>query len=218
MTARLYVHYGCGLSAPAEWLNFDTSPRLRLERLPAIGAAAGIAGKRLFPRNVRYGDIVAGLPVAPDSADAVYASHVLEHLARNDVEAAIANTFRVLKPGGVFRLIVPDLRWRAARYLHGAESGEEAAADIFIDATGMGMEERRRGVVGLLRAAFGNADHRWLYDEPLLAGLLTKAGFVGIRRCSIGDGGDPMFDHVEDKGRFYDHGEAELALEARKPQ
>ena len=66
------VQYGCGSSAPEGWLNFDASLRVRL----------GIRGK-VFPRNVRYGDIVRGLPIKAikdGTAKAVYASHILEHL------------------------------------------------------------------------------------------------------------------------------------------
>ena len=36
-----YVQYGCGLSAPHEWLNFDASPILRLQKLPLLGQLVG---------------------------------------------------------------------------------------------------------------------------------------------------------------------------------
>lgn len=214
---QCYVQYGCGLSAPEGWVNYDSSPRLALEQLPMFGAFAGFLGMRLFPRNIRFGDIVKGLPIPDGTADGVYASHVLEHLSRSDIIRALANTYRILKPGGLFRLIVPDLHWRAARYLAEHERGDNAAADNFIAATGMGSEKRARGAEGLLRAAFGNSAHRWLYDAPLLMKLLQEAGFTEIRRCEIHDSGDPMFDLIEDIGRFQDSGELELALEGRKP-
>jgi SAM-dependent methyltransferase len=109
----MYVQYGAGLCAPSRWVNFDSSPRLWVERFPVIGRFAG----RLFPLNVRFGNIVSGLPIPVGAADGVYASHVLEHLSRADFETAIRNTFQMLKPGGIFRLIVPDLEIRAAMYL-----------------------------------------------------------------------------------------------------
>ncbi|MCI5142460.1 MAG: methyltransferase type 11, partial [Candidatus Electrothrix sp. ATG1] len=31
---KQFIHYGCGLSAPESWLNFDASPTLRLQRIP----------------------------------------------------------------------------------------------------------------------------------------------------------------------------------------
>ena len=69
----------------------------------------------------------------------------------------------------------------------------------------------------LLRSAFGNSGHMWMYDLALMSRLLEEAGFADIRRCDFCDSGDPMFDKVEDRGRFYDSGERELAMQARKP-
>jgi hypothetical protein len=31
---KIYIQYGCGLSAPKEWTNFDVSPTLRIQKLP----------------------------------------------------------------------------------------------------------------------------------------------------------------------------------------
>src|SRR5687767_6441655 len=109
----LYVQFGCGLSAPDGWLNFDSSPTLRAQRLPLIGSAIARASDTRFPEAVRYGDIVTGLPVADGSCKGVYASHVLEHLALEDMRTALRNTWKILEPGGVFRLVVPDLELMA---------------------------------------------------------------------------------------------------------
>src|SRR5215467_954787 len=122
----LYVQYGCGLSCPAGWVNFDASPTLRLQRLAVIGRLFGKAAPR-FPEGIRYGDILNGLPVADGTADGVYASHVLEHLSLADCAAALRNTFRLLRPGGIFRLVIPDLEARARKYLERFEGGDPEA-------------------------------------------------------------------------------------------
>ena len=51
--ADIYLQYGCGLSAPSEWYNFDASPTLRLQKLPFVGSV--FKKKVDFPKNVRYG-------------------------------------------------------------------------------------------------------------------------------------------------------------------
>ena len=56
-----YVQYGAGLCGPENWTNFDISPTLRLQRLPLIGGIFNRLGPK-FPRTVRYGDIIRGLP------------------------------------------------------------------------------------------------------------------------------------------------------------
>lgn len=213
-----HINFGCGLCAPQGWLNSDSSPRLFLERFPLIGTAFTALGGRLFPINVAYGDIVSGLPLQDGSADAIYASHVLEHLCRADVERALANTYRLLRSGGVFRLIVPDLAWRAERYLSSRALGDSAAAaDTFIASCNIGEATRPRGLVGKLRAALGNSGHRWMYDLELMTSLLGNAGFIEVRRCTMGDSGDSKFDSVESSERFFDSGEPELAIQVRKP-
>ena len=96
---KLYVHYGCHWCASEEWLNFDASPTLRLERLPVVGRMVRKNARR-FPSNVLYGDIVRGLPVKENSCDGVYCSHVLEHLALEDCRRALLNTHRMMKKRG----------------------------------------------------------------------------------------------------------------------
>lgn len=213
---KVFVQYGCGLAAPAGWRNFDSSPRLRLEKLPVAGQAARALGKTLFPTNIQYGDIVRGLPVENDSVDGVYASHVLEHLSRDDVKIALANTYRMLKSGGIFRLIVPDLGWRAERYVRERQNGNADAADAFIQSCHFRDSKRATGAVGALRGMFGNSGHLWMYDRALMGKLLTEAGFVDVRPSKFQDSGEPMFDLVENQGRFMDSGNEEASLQARK--
>ena len=55
-----------------------------------------------------------------------------------------------------------------------------------------------------------------MHDEASMTRLLRDAGFVAIRRCQFGDAQDPMFNRVEEHGRFFDTGHAELAIEARR--
>lgn len=211
-----YVQYGCGLCAPQGWMNFDASPRLRFERMPVTGSLVAMTKGKLFPANVMYGDIRQGLPVADGSVDGVYASHILEHLSRNAVVAALANTHKILRSGGVFRVIVPDLAARAERYVRDRAQRSPKNADAFITALNIGEMDRAQGVAGLLRSTFGHSGHLWMYDEDLMGELLRQAGFIDVRRATFGDSGDKMFDIVEDRGRFFDSGEPELAMQAKK--
>ena len=199
----LYVQYGCGLCAPKGWQNYDVSLSIRAERIPLIGRLIGKNAER-FPDNVRIGDIVRGLPVADGSADGVYASHVLEHLSRQDCVTALKNTWRILKPGGVFRLIVPDLEARARVYLKKMEAGETGANDWFMAASSLGRQSNPKGIVARLSLALGSSHHLWMWDWPSMQAALQEAGFTSIRRCECGDSGDPMFAFVENSGRFYD--------------
>jgi len=61
----------------------------------------------------------------------VYHSHVLEHFSKKDGELLIKNCFRILKPGGIIRIAVPDLEGIAKLYLHNLDkafNGDEPAS------------------------------------------------------------------------------------------
>jgi predicted SAM-dependent methyltransferase len=171
----------------------------------------------LFPANVKYGDIVRGLPVDDGSASGVYSSHVLEHLARDDLPRALQNAFGILRPGGSFRLVVPDLYWRVARYLLTAKAENPHAADNLMSSCRLGMKSKAKNVMALAKNHIGHTDHLWMYDYPAMKALLHEVGFVDIRRCAFGDSKDPMFALVEDRSRFFEGTERELAIEALRP-
>lgn len=192
----VYVQFGCGSCTPEGWLNYDASPTLRMQQVPVFGRLV----PRKFSNTALYGDIIRGLPLAGGSADAVYCSHVLEHLSLDDCRKAIANTAKVLKQGGVFRMVLPSLATHIQVYLDCPD--REQAAINFMRYTILGEERRDRGVKELMHAAYGNSRHRWMWDFPSLSAELKKAGFTNIREARRGDSGDPMFDRVEDEERW----------------
>lgn len=193
-----YVQFGAGMCGPPCWTNFDISPTLRLQRLPLIGRLFhGL--HPIFPASVRYGDIIRGLPLAKDACDAIYCSHVLEHLSLEDFRVALKNTYSYLRPGGRFRFVLPDLEQLAKDYL---ASREPDASLVFMRESFLGHKTRAKGFCGLSRAWFGNSAHLWMWDYKSIYQELTYAGFTGVRRAEYGDSGDVMFDKVEDRGRW----------------
>jgi predicted SAM-dependent methyltransferase len=103
------ANIGCGRTFHPAWDNFDLVP-----------SAAGVMALDLV------GDI--GLP--DNSYEAVYSSHVLEHLPRNITQRVCYEFHRILKIGGVLRLVVPDLEVIASNYLlalQGASEGDPQA-------------------------------------------------------------------------------------------
>ena len=209
---KLYVQYGCGHSAPKEWVNFDVSPTLRIQKTPVIGTLLKKQLNTTFPVNVQYGDIIKGLPISSDSCDGVYCSHTLEHLSLQDFRKALQNTYRILKDGGIFRCVVPDLEYCARNYLDALGQGQAQASVEFVSSILMGVKERPRGVKGLLGSYFGNSHHLWMWDHKSLANELKQVGFRDIRNCTFNDSQDDMFTRVEDAGRF----ENAVAIECRK--
>jgi len=207
--APRYVQYGCGWHAPKEWLNFDSSPTLKWERLPILGRYT--KNSQHYPANVMPGDIVRGLPVPDAGCDGAYASHVLEHLALEDFHKALDNTYRMLRKGGIFRLVVPDLEWCARQYIARLDQGNPTASMSFLRDTTLGYEKMEPGIVARLYRLFASP-HLWMWDESSLTQALRDHGFTQIRRCRFGDCEDAMFSVVEEEGRF----ENAVAMEARR--
>ena len=164
-----------------------------------------------FPASVRYGDVVAGLPLADKSCELVYCSHVLEHLSLDDFAAALANSFKIMAPGAVWRMVLPDLRLEAEKYLADPDA---TAAEAFMTATSLGVMHRPRRISDRLRDALGHSRHLWMWDYESLAARLEAAGFCEIRRATIGDSTHGPFKDVEDKIRWDDA----LGIECSRPR
>ncbi len=205
----LHVQYGCGTTAPETWENFDSSPTLCFERLPFIGRLYTKNDHR-FPQNVRYGDIVRGLPLAESSCAGIYASHVLEHLHLEDCRKALRNTFHLLMPQGIFRVIVPDLETAAKKYLANPSSN---AAERFLMETSLGRAARAKGFIGFCTAFLGHSQHLWMWDYKGFIHELEAAGFSEVRSCAPGDSEDPFFKEVENPERFIDA----VSIQCRRP-
>lgn len=200
---KIYVQYGCGLSAPKEWINYDASLTLRIQNMPLIGTILKSRLNVVFPSNVQYGDIIKGLSIGDNSCDGIYCSHVLEHLSLEDFRLALNNTHKALKKGGIFRCVVPDLEYSAREYLYLLDNGDKLASVKFVGAsTLLGVEKRARGIQGFLSSFFGNACHLWMWDNKSLAEELRKVGFNQIRVCKFNDCEDEMFKYVENSERF----------------
>lgn len=196
----LYVQYGCGLCAPSDWINFDSSPTLRLQKIPLLSS---FVKNVKFPSNVLYGDIVKGLPnIKENSCNGIYCSHVLEHLSLNDCRLALLQTFGLLKTGGIFRCVLPDLGFSVNNYV--ATKGEKTptAALQFMQETLLGIEDRPKGLKNKIILLFGNSHHLWMWDELALHQELLNVGFKEIRLCKYNDSTDVYFKSVEDETRF----------------
>ena len=108
-TSPRMLNIGCGRRYHRDWVNIDLEAS--------------------DPAVIRH-DVTKGLPFERCKFSAVYHSHVLEHLEPNQGRSLIHECFRVLKPGGILRIVVPDLECIARLYLEThsrALSGDEAS-------------------------------------------------------------------------------------------
>lgn len=192
----MYVNYGCGDKAPVEWNNFDVSPTLIYEKINIFKT------KKIFPSNVKFGNIVRGLPIKNNSCKGVYCSHVLEHLTFNDFLKAINNTYKILMHEGIFRLIMPDLEFYINEYIRNKDKKNNFASNIFMQNTSLGVKSKPLGLDTYLKSIYGNSKHLWMWDKSSTYFYLKETGFKNIKECFFDEYSDEMFKLVDIKGRY----------------
>lgn len=198
----LVLNLGCGYQTSDRCTNIDWSIPVRLKgsRLGRRIAPVLLSGDRLaayqrMSDNVMRHDLRKGIPFPDESADVVYHSHVLEHIDREAVPGFLAEIHRVLKPGGVHRIVVPDLEAQARSYLDtlekalsngdGAQAHEESVHTLIeqmVRREAWGTSQRGPVRRWLENRVLGDArsrgeTHQWMWDRVSLPHELTVAGF-----------------------------------------
>jgi predicted SAM-dependent methyltransferase len=92
-----YLNLGCGNRFHSSWENINF-----------VSTGEGVVAH----------DLKQGIPFADNSFDVVYHSHVLEHFPKVEAVTFIRECYRVLRPQGTLRVVVPDLEQIAKVYLH----------------------------------------------------------------------------------------------------
>src|SRR5215208_7457642 len=117
------LNLGSGPFAPASWTNVDGSWNARISKYPAIkrllGSLRVVPQKQLdmpWDPNVVVHDVRRPLPFDDDSMAVVYSSHLLEHVYLTEAKRLLEECLRVLEPGGVLRVVVPDLHTIVEEY------------------------------------------------------------------------------------------------------
>lgn len=120
-------------------------------------------------------DLVAHFPPLPfddDSIEEVWACHMLEHLSRPAAAAFLEDVYRVLIPGGMLGVVVPDTRVIVRHYLDSQHSA-------------MPWEGRYIDVADLddvctmfLYSTGQDSPHLWSYDVQTLSRVIQEAGFL----------------------------------------
>ncbi len=189
LPASRRLHVGCFDEVHAGWLNTDVTAQLWVARVPGAARVLRTAGLLSDDRWARHRDgtfrrvhhlnAIKPWPWPAGSFDAVFASHVLEHLTPEEAERLLREAHRTLAPGGIVRIAVPDLDAEVARY-------DPEDADAFLDGL---LQSRERST--------SRHRHWWAYNERTLRALLERAGFRDARREGFRQGRCPDVERID---------------------
>ena len=209
----IVLNLGCGTRTSDQCVNIDWAWHLRIAANPVLKLLIRAIMSREeyqrftdIPENIRCHNLMRGIPYPAGAVDAVYHSHVLEHIDRDMVDGFLREILRVLKPGGIHRICAPDLEYLVNRYRESLEaydrtgegSGHEVAiADILeqsVRREAAGSAKRsplRRRLENLIMgdARKRGETHQWMYDRCNVVQVLTRAGFVEVvaKPCNQSD-------------------------------
>lgn len=158
-----------------------------------------------------YLDATTRWPIEDDAVSHVFSDNVIEHLPLAANRAMFEEMRRCVRPGGVVRLITPNVRAHVEMYLSGAPALDDAAARHY---RSMGLVvEHPIDVLRIPIGAFGHHEG-YVWDFETLRSELERAGFVDVVQTATGES-----DHAEfqDLDRRTNEGGAQLAVEARCP-
>lgn len=186
----LKLHLGCFDQVIPGWINTDITPHIVLARIPGLPfflyKARFLSQERykqhkqgIF-RNLSYLKVTKTFPFANCTFDHVFCSHLLEHLHPDDSGFCIKEVYRVLKPGGIFRIAVPDLDKIVADY-------DPCRPEEFCESIFQAREKRDKN------------RHHWHYNEMSLSNILHEAGFNEVCRCKFGQGGCADVDMIDNR-------------------
>lgn len=157
-----------------------------------------------------YLDATRRWPLEDGSLEFVYADNVIEHITLPAARVMLAEAYRCLEPGGVIRLVTPDIRAHVELYLAGAGSLDTPAAAHYRD---MGLTVEHP--IDLVRIPIGSFGHHagYVYDLDTLDQEFKRAGFHSTLRCWPGASEHPALIGLDQRGH---EGGAQLAVEATR--
>lgn len=133
-----------------------------------------------------YWDLREGIPFEDGTVDAVYSSHLFEHLTYSEGQGLLRECLRALKPGGMFSIAVPNARM----YIEGYLGLRKIPPEYF------GWKRAYHGTTAIDAVnyvAYMDGEHKYMFDQENLVHVLQQAGFTDVHERDF----DPETDMQE---------------------
>lgn len=143
-----------------------------------------------------YLNATSALPFESNTFDVVYSEHMIEHIKVDNIPMFLREIYRILRPGGVFRVTTPDLEIHAKNYISKNDSFFAPIIDKYKARWDRQKNKywliRSNGGAFMSRAVQRFYRHRWMYDFETLSSCLTEVGFSSVHKMAFSQ------SHVEE--------------------
>lgn len=176
---ELKVHLGAGDDIRLGWVNID----LRLRLPPDIDEAA--APGTVFINH----DLRRGLPLADGSCALIYSSHFFEHLTFPEAADLLRECLRVLRPGGIVRLALPDFLGMFDAYVRKDRSYFDL---VDLSVSMGGYDDEATALVDHVNyAVYQDGEHKSIWDPEKAIGIFKKLGYSSVAETAFNPDLDP---------------------------
>lgn len=112
-------------------------------------------------------DLTKPIPLPDNSVDTILSEHFFEHIHKENIETLLQECFRILKPGSLLRIAVPD--YHSPRNLKYLEAGHDPT----------------------------HTDHLTLTTYPLLKTIVDASPFSDIQFYQYWDGNNFVYNEID---------------------
>jgi predicted SAM-dependent methyltransferase len=154
VNAKIKINLGSGHWKLDDWVNVD------IDRESQPDVCANLAG---------------GLPFATGVADLMHTEDFIDQLSLDDAAEFLQECHRILRPGGILRVLTPDMRKLAQLYLNDPEK----LMTMWKGFVGVPLSLDTAGEIFNIGMRF--AGHTFMYDEETFKALTSRCGFKARR-------------------------------------
>jgi predicted SAM-dependent methyltransferase len=177
-TSKPKLHVGGGWRRLDGWLNTDL---------------------QLIPSVMRM-DATERFPFPDEVFEYVYAEHMIEHVPYEKGAFMLRECYRVMRRGGVIRVVTPDLAVILGLYNCKLSADQQRylawLCEAFIP------EQCPSNAVFVINAMFRLWGHQFIYDEETLTESMHTAGFRSIRRLALGESKELDLQNMDNEQRY----------------
>lgn len=154
---EIKLHFGCGARILPGWVNLDG--------WPVDGTSLAV-------------DLREPIPIATGGCQLIFSEHTLEHFEMPMIRRILKEFYRMLRPGGALRIVVPDAERYVQAYANRDLTWFRTVAGDWLSAPHSGPETIAKGLSHL----FLDQYHRVALDSETIEVLLAEAGFEQVSR------------------------------------